>query len=297
MDPPLPAGELSVGNAFTAWAWGKVAPIHQALATQRAGRPSLNGDAAPAAPAGEASAPGELDPADIPVLINSFNQPTYLRTMMGQLQALGCRRIIVLDQASTYAPLLDYLGEIEDAATVIRLRENHGPHWLFTSGLSLSLPDFFIYTDPDIVFPPDMPATVIADLLRAAVALDATKVGLALDISRPEAMKRANITIGGAQYTFATWEQQFWAEPVAVEELELYRAPVDTTFALYNRRRFDPLAEVFREQKLFDCMDTPGSYRLAGRYTSVHAPWMLDDPMPQEEHDFYCAHRANFHDY
>jgi hypothetical protein len=142
-----------------------------------------------------------------------------------------------------------------------------------------------------------MPVSFVADMIRAAEFLEATKIGLALDISRPEDMKRAVINIGGADYTFHSWESRFWTDPVRLGELELYRAPVDTTFALYDRTRFDPLARSFMQQKAFDCMDTPGSYRLAGRYTSVHAPWMVDDPIPAEEHDFYCAQRANFHDY
>jgi hypothetical protein len=110
-------------------------------------------------------------------------------------------------------------------------------------------------------------------------------------------MKRATINIGGADYTFASWESQFWRDPVALGDLQLYRAPVDTTFALYNRKHFDPLARAFARQKLFDCMDTPGSYRLAGPYTATHVPWMKDDPIPWEELDFYCTHRADFHGY
>lgn len=251
----------------------------------------------PAAPAPGGQASGRVDPAKVPVVINSFNQPTYLRAMVDQLLALDSREILILDQASTYPPLIDYLKEVEQVATVIRLRENNGPHWLFTSGLSLTLPRFFIYTDPDIVFPADMPRTLVADLIRAAEFLEATKVGLALDISRPSEMKRANINIGGAEYTFHSWESQFWHDPVTLGEMELYRAPVDTTFALYDREQFDPLAREFRARKAFDCMDTPRSFRLAGRYTSVHVPWMVDDPIPAEELDFYCAQRADFHDY
>lgn len=293
-----------MGNAFTRWAWSKVAPVHNALSAQAESKaPELesakraNG-AVPLAPMSEhAAAQRTPTAAEVPVLINSFNQPTYLRKMIEQLRAVEHGEIVVLDQCSTYPPLLDYLSEIEREVTVVRLRDNNGPHWLFTSGLSLTLPEFFVYTDPDILFPPDMPPTLIGDLMRAATFLQATKVGLALDISRPSDMKRANISIGGAEYSFAGWEQQFWERPLSLDDLELYRAPVDTTFALYSRARFDALAREFKRQQAFDCMDTPDSFRLGGRYTSVHLPWMVDDLLPREEFEFFVGSRKNFHQY
>ena len=252
---------------------------------------------AAAAPAPRPQGSAVMDPADVPVIVNSFNQLTYLRTMVEQLTALGRAHVMVIDQASTYPPLLAYLGEIERTVTVVRLRENHGPHWLFTSGFYDTLPPFFAYSDPDIAFPDHMPASFIADMMRAAEFLGATKIGLALDISRPAEMKHAGIVINGEQYTQESWEHQFWRHPLRLGELELYRAPVDTTVALYNRRAYDPHVRTYREQNIFDCMDTPDSYRLGGLYTATHTPWMTYDPIPQEELDYYCATRANVHDY
>lgn len=242
-----------------------------------------------------AMSPGNTDPTRVPVIINSFNQLTYLKIMVEQLERIGCEELIVLDQASTYPPLLDYLDSIDRRVTVIRLRENNGPHWLFTSGLVPSLPDYFIYTDPDIRFPQDMPRTLITDMMRALRSLAAVKVGLALDISRP--VKNAILTIGGQQYTIPEWEQQFWSKEIRFNGLELYRAPVDTTFALYDRRRFQAEIRKFRIDGVYYCMDMPGSYRLAGRYTSTHLPWMQDDPVSPEELDFYVATRKVIHNY
>jgi glycosyltransferase involved in cell wall biosynthesis len=259
-------------------------------------RPPTSGESAQP---GQASTSAEPDPASdrVPVVVNSFNQPTYLRIMIDQLLALGCRHIMVLDQGSTYPPLLDYLTSIETVATVIRLKENNGPHWFFTSGLSTMLPEYFIYTDPDIAFGPEMPRTVISDLVRAARFLNATKVGLALDVSQPERMSRATVNIGGRDYTIPEWESRFWRDPLRLDDLELYRASVDTTFALYRREFFDPQVRAYMKHKLFDSMDTPSSFRLGGKYTCVHTPWMLDDPMPPEELQFYLDHRVNIHDY
>lgn len=238
-----------------------------------------------------------MNTSKIPIIINSFNQFTYLKMMVNQLQRLGRREIVILDQASSYPPLLDYLKEIERTTTVIRLRENNGPHWIFTSGFSSLLPQYFVYTDPDILFPADMPRSFISDMLRAARATAATKVGLALDISRPENIKNAALPLGGRIYTIPEWEQQFWRRPIRFRGLELYKAPVDTTFALYDRKRFDREIRKFRADDIYYCMDMPGSYRLAGRYTAVHLPWMLDDPIPEEELVYYIETRRNVHEY
>jgi hypothetical protein len=257
--------------------------------------------------AGETSSDGQLDPAPrstarvntrrIPIVINSFNQLTYLRLMVEQLQRLGRKDIVVLDQASSFPALLEYLDEIARTVTVVRLRENNGPHWLFTSGFSSLLPRYFVYTDPDILFPASMPRSFIADMVRAARLTGAAKIGLALDVSRPENIKRAVLHLRGRDFSIPEWEQQFWDQPIRLKGLELYRAPVDTTFALYDRERFDPEIKEFRGEQVYYCMDMPHSYRLGGRYTSVHMPWMLDDPIPQEELDWYIATRRNVHEY
>ena len=232
-----------------------------------------------------------MNPADVPVIVNSFNQLTYLKMMLGQLRRLGIHKIYVLDQASTYPPLVEYLKEIERTVTVIRLGGNNGPHWLFTSGFSSILPRHFIYTDPDILFPEDMPRSLVGDLMRISRATNAAKVGLALDISKPDAIKNARLPLNGREYTIPEWEQQFLEKPIRFSGFEVYKAPVDTTFALYNRARFDREIRRFQAGDVYYCMEMPGSYRVGGRYTSVHVPWMLDDPISEEELAFYVAHR------
>jgi hypothetical protein len=207
------------------------------------------------------------------------------------------QNLVVLDQASTYPPLLALLSEIEREVTVIRMRDNNGPHWMFTSGFSSILPEYFIYTDPDIRFPDDMPRSLVSDLMRVMTAARATKVGLALDISQPEKIKNAILPIGESVYSIPEWERQFWRRPIRFRGFEVYKAPVDTTFALYHRSRFDAFVRRFRAESVYYCMDMPGSYRLAGRYTSVHLPWMLDDPIPEEELAHYITNRRNVHQY
>ena len=48
------------------------------------------------------------DYRDIPIFIQSFNQVSHLRKQIDWLLSAGHRRLIVVDNASTYEPLLQY---------------------------------------------------------------------------------------------------------------------------------------------------------------------------------------------
>ena len=89
---------------------------------------------------------------EVPIFVNSFNRLTCLRRLLEWLCAAGHRRIFVIDNASTYPPLLDYLGEVErhHLATVIRLPENVGHLAIWACGLldRLGITSEYVYTDP-----------------------------------------------------------------------------------------------------------------------------------------------------
>jgi glycosyltransferase involved in cell wall biosynthesis len=232
-----------------------------------------------------------------PIVINSFNQVTYLRNMVNQLFSRECYNIMIIDQSSTYAPLLDYLKEIESKVVVLRLSENLGPHWFFTSGFALKKPRYFVYTDPDIYFNKEMPHDFLCELISLSEHLDAVKIGLALDISSESDIINARLNIGGEVYTILAWEAQFWRSPLNLAKHEMYRAAVDTTFALYDRNVADQYLKEFYNSKRYGCMSTFSSYRIAGSYTATHMPWMRGNPLPPEEQAYYISHRRNIHDY
>lgn len=217
--------------------------------------------------------------------------------MIRQLLERDVDDITVIDQCSTSPVLLRYLDELSAKFTVIRLRENMGPHWFFMSGFALKLPDFFAYTDPDVRFTDQMPKDFLARLILLSREIGASKIGVALDVSEPEKMRPFVISIGGRTYSIPEWEGQFWARRVHHPNYQLFRAPVDTTFAVYNRASFEGSIVKYRREKVYDCMDTPNSYRVAGEFTSVHVPWMKDDPIPEEELAMYVAHRVDVHQY
>ena len=65
---------------------------------------------------------------DFPLLLISYNRLSYLRQQVDYFRSIGFSRIVILDNASTYEPLLVWLDQIETQNVVVeRLKENLGP--------------------------------------------------------------------------------------------------------------------------------------------------------------------------
>ena len=215
----------------------------------------------------------------IPILIPVFNSVTYLKSMVSQLRRFGFEEIIAIDNASTFPPLLDYLSQSNPDLSVIRLEENKGPHNLFLDPKNLAaLPDHFCITDPDLELNPALPEDFIYELISLTEKHRVGKAGLALNISDWSKMRHEKFRIGAADYQIWEWEAQFWKNPVGFTSTgdEVYNAAVDTTFAVYNKRFFDPA-------------DHLKGVRVGGKYASRHLPWYKDRIVPTEEEAFYRA--------
>ncbi len=217
--------------------------------------------------------------ADVPVYIPTFNNPTYADHMVRQLRAWGCRTIILMDNDSTLPEMLDFLHAARGEVRVIRLPENRGPQDVVLSDANYPLlPDVFCVTDPDLAFNPDMPGDFLYELLMLTHRHAVGKAGLALDLSDRHLMREETFPIGGRHYRIWEWEAQFWTQPVgAIDDgSAVFRANVDTTFALYNK-------QFFRREAFYEAV------RLSGRYTCRHLPWYRDTRIPASEEAFYKA--------
>ena len=218
--------------------------------------------------------------AEVPILIPCFNAVTYVRGMVQQLRSRGLHRVILVDNASTYPPMREYLDEPGPGVTVIIEAENKGPRGVFHDPASLALlPQYFCVTDPDLLLNRAMPEDFIAQLAALTERLSIGKAGLALDIADHKAMRQDDVLIGDRYWKIWEWEQQFWQEPL--DPLPggdpVFKAAIDTTFALYNKR-------------FFDTGDFLKAVRVSGRYTCRHLPWYPDVGLPSEEERFYRKH-------
>jgi hypothetical protein len=206
---------------------------------------------------------------DIPIFIVNYNQLACLRKLLDWLVGAGYRRIHVLDNRSTYPPLLRYYDEVDRTHKgVIKkttLEKNYGCRGILTENI---LDRFkpagpYIYTDGDVV--PDIccPDNLVEHLVSLLDANpDVCKAGLGLRINDlPNSYKFREQVI--------LWEGQHWRKPVG---RGLFRAPIDTTFAVYRSGVGFALKPALRT---------------GWPYLARHEPWYSDTSQPNDEERFY----------
>jgi Glycosyl transferase family 2. len=203
------------------------------------------------------------DYRNAPVIINNFNRLDCLIRQIKWLEDAGMSNIYIVDNASTYPPLLEYYKICP--YTVFRLSENVGHTALWDTHLFMWFKDqYYILTDPDIIPVEECPLNAVSyfyEILKRYP--DITKVGFGLKIDDlPDHNPRKQEVID--------WETKFWENEV---EPGLYKSKIDTTFALYRPN--------VRGQQ----WDT--TLRTGGKYVARHLPWYEDPTQPSEEEVYF----------
>ena len=207
-----------------------------------------------------------IDYKKIPIIINNFNRLDSLIKLTGSLEKRGYTNIFIIDNLSTYPPLLDYYNTCP--YTVFRLNRNIGMTALWKSGIYKKFRNnFFAYTDSDVMpideCPDDFLLIFLNELKKHKLA---QKVGFSLKIDDlPDCYAMKNEVI--------SWEKQFFEHK---RDDLLYWAPIDTTFALYRPRGKRRHAYYNIEM-----------YRTAYPYMARHLPWYIDSENPDEENRYY----------
>ena len=208
----------------------------------------------------------------IPVIINSFNQFTHLKNIIEKFINNGFCNIYVIDQGSSYPPLIEYLSSVNanlPQVLPIYLQKNNGPRWFLEQSLhEMFASECVIFTDPDMVFD-ELSENFVSRLLQLSHKYQIAKVGSALSLTN---VNDSTIKFEEKQYNVHEWESQFWTAPI---EENVYSAAIDTTFHLFNKKYY--------ANGLFY-----RALRVAGDgFEMQHAPWMINDPMPAAEKNFY----------
>lgn len=220
--------------------------------------------------------PKVVDYKNIPIIINNFNRLDLLKKLINSLEIRGYKNIFIIDNLSTYPPLLEYYKTC--SYKVFLLKENIGMTALWKSGIYKQFKNnFFVYTDSDVVPIDECPDDFLLFFLKTLQKHKlARKVGFSLkidDIPDHYAFKERVIT----------WEQKFY-DAFKRDDM-LYWAPVDTTFALYRPRGKRKHANSNIEM-----------YRTAYPYMVRHMPWYIDSNNPDEENRYYIE-RSNLSTY
>jgi len=208
-----------------------------------------------------------------PVLIPTFNNPTYLRSMTEQLFKYNLNDLIILDNHSSTPEMLELLQSFECVVNT------DGPYdYLENKNFYDWLPNYFIITDPDIGFNKELPNNFIEIFKEISEKYCKFKVGFALDLD----LKEENIldlpdyhVLNGINVTARHWESYFWMHEIGKNELgdPIYTAWLDTTFCLVNKKYLtDP------------CKN---AVRVAGKFTSQHYGWYKNPSVPKNELETY----------
>jgi hypothetical protein len=210
-----------------------------------------------------------IDYLDIPVIINNYNRVNHLKQLIEWLENAGMRNIFIIDNASTYPPLLDYYQSSRH--TIIRLNTNIGYKSVWDTNIHLwfrGLP--YIYTDPDVLPVKECPNDAVKYFQEVLQKYpEFTKVGFGIKIDDlPDYYKNKKNVLN--------WESKYWTSPIGDG---LFKADIDTTFALYR-------ANSVKQQ-------WGKTLRTSGQYMIHHLPWYENESEITDEEKYYRAVAVN----
>jgi len=205
----------------------------------------------------------------IPVFIVSRNRFDCLKKLICWLEKVGLNNIHIIDNASTYQPLVDYLDSLP--YNIHKLPQNYGHLVLWKSGQFEEIinNEYFILTDPDVIPVDECPADVIEQFYQILQEYPGvTKVGFSLKIDDlPDFYP--------SKQTVCEWERRFWSPKICKEKFDIYKTIIDTTFALYRPGIRPNDSNWFR------------AIRTGIPYTARHLSWYLNPNDLDDEEIFY----------
>jgi hypothetical protein len=220
----------------------------------------------------------------IPCFIISYNRPSCLRELISVLKREPRLDLWVVDNASTYPPLVEYLnGEgLKDFAK-IACTKNYGHKVVWDAEISKQLATHngvqipYIVTDCDTI--PETPDFL--DVLLAGLDKypEINKIGLELRTDDvPEGKLRTDVT----QHERGLPREEI-GDPLFV------KCPVDTTFAIYRAgyHTYSALGAVIDNPIEYNCK----AMRTKAPHLARHLSWYLSqEELQTEEIKFYHEH-------
>ena len=197
---------------------------------------------------------------DLPIFVNVRDRVRDLRALVAWLEKAGHERLVLIDNASTYEPLLDYLEQTPHR--VVYLGRNAGSRAIW--GCDLVPNERYVYADPDCVPCDTCPQDAVAhlaDLLDRYPDYPKAALGLYLD-DFPATLDQGMLA----------WERALVSEGRRIAP-GVYSSLSDTSFALYRpNAQFDYTA-----------------LRTGSPYLCTHAGWAAE-ANPDDEDLYYLKH-------
>lgn len=213
------------------------------------------------------------NPKEIPIIIVNYNQLYYLKQLVNSLIKHEFENIILIDNKSTYPPLLEYYKEVEKLVSIEFMQENFG-HAVFFKNNYLRKKygkGFYVITDADILPNKNLPNDFLDQMVIHLKKhwREITKVGFAL---RLDDIPDENIL----KEKILKWEEKFWQFK---DSEDVYIAPLDTTFALYKPGY----------PKKYNNISYLSAHRFGNNFIAKHGGWYINQSNMTEEQCFFVA--------
>lgn len=205
----------------------------------------------------------------VPIIIISYNRFLYLKELVEYFLSIGEDCIYVLDNASTYQPLLDWFSTVEKNGSVkiFRLNKNYGHrvYWDISFYKNISDCKYCVITDNDIIPYKKFENGWKEKWINTLEKYNIKKVGSAISIDDiPDIYPLKKDVI--------SHENKFWKKEIKIDEKNFY-ANIDTTLYL---------------QKVETKHTHSSSIRMTD-YLIKHRPWYLNISDLCEEDLYYYS--------
>jgi hypothetical protein len=166
-----------------------------------------------------------------PIVILNRDRLNPLKEQVDVLRRKGYSNITIIDNQSTYPPLLEWYKESGVDVFYNDVTENscHA----FRDLVMIKHPKFveitsnwYVFNDSDIIPLETVPDNFIEDLINYAKKHNKSKVGMSIKIDDIDLNYPLNAWVH-------SYESTYWTNAILDGDVELYPHPIDTTFAVH----------------------------------------------------------------
>lgn len=209
---------------------------------------------------------------NIPVIINNRDLLTWPKKMVEKVKQYdNVGDIIILDNGSTYQPLLDWYKT--SPCEIIKI-DNLGHTAPWDSGLVKKLnSEYYVITDPDLGID-DTPNDTLNHLLEKLKQFNLPKIGLGLE------WELTPIESPYFQHIFNYEKKRF--RNSRIEDNVFLDVSIDTVFAIYKHQHY-----------------FIGGASTGGEYRAKHFPWYMTEEEREKNNEFmyYIKNASNSSSY
>jgi len=208
-----------------------------------------------------------------PIVILNRDRLHPLVEQVDVLRSKGYNNITIIDNQSTYPPLLEWYAQSGVDVFYNNITENSchafrdlvlGRHPKFVEITS----DWYVFNDSDIIPLDNVPDNFIEDLINYAKKYNKSKVGMSIKIDDID----LNYPLNAWVYSY---ESTYWTNGIVDGDVELYPHPIDTTFSVHAPNTIPTWSN-----------DT---LRVGVPYIVKHAPFYYNPETLPEDEKYYLS--------